>query len=127
MTSSMSGVHLELPEDERNPVDEILVPTTKMNVEYALRAVVGKIISDKVLNKRAVRSILFKMWDRYKGLYITDMGDNKFLFTFPEVCNAEEVLKRGPWFVMNQLLSLQRWGEGIPFNDINYDAVPFWI
>lgn len=118
---------MDVPEDERDPVVVKPVPVTKSNIEYSLRDVVGQIISHKILNKKAIRTIMFKTWEEYKGLTITDMGDNKFLFTFPSVSNAEEMLTKAPWFVMNQLISLQRWGEGIAFSDINFDIVPFWI
>lgn len=117
----------EIPEDERDPILENLVPATKSNKEYALRAVVGKVISDRVLNKKAVINIMFKTWESYKGMYITEMTENKFLFTFPSIKAAEEVLKKTPWFVMNQLLNLQRWGEGITFENIDFSKAPFWI
>lgn len=118
---------MEIPEDEREPVVTKLTPASKSNIEYSLRALVGKIISHKVYNKKAIRNIMFKTWEQYKGLKITDMGENKFLFTFPSVSNTEEVLSRGPWFVMNQIISLKRWDEGIRFDDIDFDRVPFWI
>lgn len=37
------------------------------------------------------------------------------------------MLERAPSFVMNQLISLQRWGPNIAFNDIDFSVVPFWI
>lgn len=117
----------EIPEDEREPVVEKLIPATKSNIEYSLRAVVGQIISDRVLNKKAVNNTMFKTWEEYKDLYIIEMNDNKFLFTFPSVKAAEEVLEKAQWFVMNQVLSLQRWEEGIAFQDIDFNNVPFWI
>lgn len=118
---------MDIPEDERDLVTETLVPATKMNLEYSLRALLGQVISDKVLNKKAIKNIMFKTWEDYKKLYITEMGNNKFLFTFPSVDNAEEVLRKAPWFVMNNLLSLQRWEEGKAFADIDFSKVCFWI
>lgn len=118
---------LNIPDDERDIIIEKLVPATKSNIEHGLKAVVGQVISNKVVNNKAFRSIMFKTWEEYKGLYITDMGDNRFLFTFPTVLDAEEVLNRAPWFVMNQVLSLQRWEEGIAFEKINFDLVLFWV
>lgn len=89
-----SDLPMELPEDEREPVIEKLVPATKENVEYSLRALVGQIISKKTLNKKAVINIMLKTWEQYKGLLITDMGANKFLFTFPSVCNAKRFYQK---------------------------------
>lgn len=86
----------DIPEDERDLVTETLIPATKSNIEYSLRALVGKVICNRELNKKAVKNIMFKTWEDYKGLYITYMGDNKFLFTFPSVKIAEDVLVKAP-------------------------------
>lgn len=40
---------------------------------------------------------------------------------------AKEVLDKSPWFVMNHLLNLQRWGEGVAFDKIDFSKAPFWI
>lgn len=116
-----------IPDDERVPFVTPLVPATKRNEEYALRALVGKVISNNILNKKVVRTIMFQTWNDYKDLYITDMGDNKFLFTFPSVRDTQTVLQRAHWFVINQVLSLKRWEAGLAFAYINFDFVPFWV
>lgn len=35
---------------------------------------------------------------------ISDLGQNKFLFTFEEIQHAKEVVAKAPWYVMNRLL-----------------------
>ncbi|KAJ1419084.1 Zinc finger, CCHC-type [Sesbania bispinosa] len=45
-------------------------------------ALVGKIFSNKALNKGVVKSILSKAWGEPLNLQITDMGVNVFLFNF---------------------------------------------
>lgn len=43
--SSVASVNQELvPEDEREVILETLVPTEKSNIEYSMRAVLGKVI-----------------------------------------------------------------------------------
>lgn len=43
---------------------------------------VGKIITDKVLNKGAIRSMLIKAWGYPAGLQVSNAGYNIFLFIF---------------------------------------------
>lgn len=68
---------------------------------------VGKVITDKLLNRGAVKSILDKAWGSPSGLQVVDVGFNLFLFTFNSPKKAEEILKKSPWYVMNKLINLQ--------------------
>lgn len=52
--------------------------------------------------------ILLKARGEHSGVQVSDMGTYLFLFTFLDIKTTKEILTRGPWFVMNHLMSLQR-------------------
>lgn len=96
-------------------------------MELARRTLVGKFASPKVLNRGAVKHIVAKAWGEPVGLEITDLGPNIFMFLFAEKQDTVEVIKKGPWYVMNYLLNLQRWIPEAAIFEINFDWVPFWV
>lgn len=58
---------------------------------------------------------------------ILDFGKNLFLFTFKSKVEADEVLKKGPWYVMNKLISLQSWSPQAIMGEIDFSGVQLWI
>lgn len=97
------------------------------NVSSTQIALVGKVITDKVLNRGAIKNILLKAWEDVEGMQITDFGVNLFLFSF----NSEEeiltILNKTPWYVMNKLISLQRWNSQVSLKEIVFNKVQFWV
>lgn len=49
------------------------------------------------------------------------------MFTFTDKKDAEEVMRKGPWFVMNHLLSLQCWFPEASVFEIDFSKVVFWV
>ncbi|KAJ1388360.1 hypothetical protein SESBI_39187 [Sesbania bispinosa] len=95
--------------------------------QLAKRSLVGKVMSNKTLNKGAIRSIVMKAWGDPVDLQITDMGVNTFLFSFFHKEEVIEVLNKGPWYVMGNLISLQCWVPQATAYEIDFQHVYFWI
>ncbi|KAJ1433087.1 hypothetical protein SESBI_06306 [Sesbania bispinosa] len=55
------------------------------------------------------------------------MGVNLFLFMFSDNQEAQDIFHRGPWYVMGNLLSLQRWLPQASAYELDYNKVSFWI
>ncbi|KAJ1392993.1 Zinc finger, CCHC-type [Sesbania bispinosa] len=55
------------------------------------------------------------------------MGVNLFLFTFENTKEMNDVLNRGPWYVMGHLLSLQCWVPEASVYEIDFSRTSFWI
>lgn len=111
-------------------LDELIIQldVAEENVEGpALSSLAGKILTEKSLNKGAVKNILCKAWDEPQEMEISDFGKNLFLFTFKSKVEADEVLKKGPWYVMNKLVSLQSWAPQAIMGEIVFSRVQFWI
>lgn len=70
---------------------------------------VGKVLTEKILNKNAIKNIILKAWSCQESVLIQDLGANKFLFNFKDVHSYDKALKGSPWSVMGHLLSLKEW------------------
>ena len=86
---------------------------------------VGKVISSKILNKAAVKSILYKAWGEPTTMTIIDLGPNTFMFNFIEDEPPKKIMDESPWNVMGHLLSLQWWSPLCSINEVSYDLVDF--
>lgn len=89
--------------------NDILEEDNMQNNELAERALVGKIKASKIFNVNVVKEIVTKAWNASRNVHITELGQNMFLFCFPTTDEANEVLRKVLWFVMNQLLCLEQW------------------
>lgn len=110
--------------------DEItveLADDTQDTVEQAKRSLVGKFFSEKISNRGEVKTVVSQAWGDPDGLQITDLGPNIFLFTFKDKRETVDIMKKGPWFVMNHLLNLQRWIPEASVFEIDFARVPFWV
>lgn len=93
----------------------------------AQRTLVGKVLSDKSLNRGAIKSILCKAWGDPDGLQVSDVGMNLFMFIFKVQDEVQEVLRKGPWYVMRKLVSLQQWTPHVVMREIVFSKVQFWV
>lgn len=60
-------------------------------------------------------------------LQIKDMGQNRFLFSFPSITARDRVLKQGPWNFRGSLMILKDWKLEATINDIDLSKATFWI
>lgn len=117
-------------EEERRSLDDITIvldegdTTTLKNSQYTL---IGKVITDRTLNRNAIKDMLHKAWGDLEGLQISDVGLNLFLFAFSKEEECKEIMDRAPWFVMNKLISLQRWNSQVSMYEMNFNQVQFWV
>lgn len=121
MESSSSEIHEQ--EDEIIEVEEY----SNKGEKFAQRTSVRKILFEKVLNRVAAKTIIAKAWGEPKGLKVVDMGPNIFMFTFKDKKETQDVLRRGPWYIMNHLISLQYWIPEVCTHEVDYSGVSFWV
>ena len=88
---------------------------------------VGKVICNKILNRGAVKNILFQAWGEPQTLTTTDLGPNTYIFNFTDEETPKKIMEESPWNVMGHLLSLQWWCPWSSITEVSYDLVAFWI
>lgn len=115
---------------QSNRLDEVTVCLEDVEEAQGIIAensLAVKILSDKSFNRGATKNILCKAWGDPEGLKISDFGVNMFLFTFQSVEEANEVIKKGPWYVMGKLVSVQNWSSQTTMKDIDFSKVQCWV
>ncbi|KAJ1420181.1 Zinc finger, CCHC-type [Sesbania bispinosa] len=125
MEDSQIRVHGQETADEEFTIE--LESDTIQSSLLAKRSLLGRILSQKPLNRGAVKNILAKAWEGYGDFQIIDMGKNLFLFSFSDKKEALEIIKKGPWFIMGFLLSLQFWVPEAAIYEVDFDHISFWI
>ncbi|KAI9109822.1 hypothetical protein K1719_018863 [Acacia pycnantha] len=92
------------------------------------RTLVGRLETDKYLNRGIVISMIKKGWGLEKDMEIHELPDNNaFLFRFPKLDDYNRILKGRPWSIQGVLLNLQHWDEFTVFQEVNFGWCPFWI
>ncbi|KAJ1396296.1 Zinc finger, CCHC-type, partial [Sesbania bispinosa] len=102
-------------------LEVLLEAEGESGLRAAQRMLVGKVLSDKTLNRGATKEILSKAWGSPVDLHFSDLGPNSFLFNFSEASQARKAMDDGPWFVMGHLLSLQHWIPKASVHEVNYN------
>lgn len=98
-----------------------------ISLQQSQRTLVAKVLTDKSLNRGAIKLILSKAWGEPEGLQMNDVGMNLFMFIFKENEEAHEVLKKGPWYVMGKLISLQQRAPQAVMKEVDFSRVQFWV
>lgn len=65
---------------------------------------IGKLRTDKGLNRNTVRGIISKELNIMNGLVMTEVGLNQFLFLFNRAEDCARILRDEPWTIMGNLL-----------------------
>ncbi|KAK3039602.1 hypothetical protein RJ639_029301 [Escallonia herrerae] len=87
---------------------------------------VGKIISNKPLNKTGVKNILLKAWNTHGGLKIQEQ-EGRLLFSFTCEKEYQKVLQSCPWTVMGSHLVIKEWPQDVALHEVKLSSSPFWI
>lgn len=110
--------------------------------------VVGKFLTNKVINFPIMKNTMASLWRLGKGVYINDLSHTLFLFQFFYKVDMKRVFESGPWtfdqHILNNLrmsyFALLRFGSrfeiynlpiGFMFEKIlkdigNYISTPLW-
>ncbi|KAF7144795.1 hypothetical protein RHSIM_Rhsim04G0047100 [Rhododendron simsii] len=94
------------------------------NASFAL---VGKILSSKILNKTGVSRVIEKAWRTKEEFSISPWKDNIYAFGFKKEEDLCRVISRGPWSVMGSLLILRKWDQKKSFSELDFNFSPFWV
>ncbi|KAF7820596.1 TMV resistance protein N-like [Senna tora] len=90
------------------------------------KLLIGKLITEKSLNRNTVKSMIAKGWGISKGLNISEVSQNLFIFSFDKEADCDRVIRDGPWSILGQLLNVKRWSPEIPLSDVNFGFCEFW-
>jgi hypothetical protein len=88
---------------------------------------VGKLISDRIIGKDALKSTLIRGWRPYGTSTFKVLDDNLFLVEFENVGDKSRVLEGRPWVFEGCLFSVEDFNGEAPPAQMEFDKASFWI
>jgi hypothetical protein len=91
------------------------------------RCLVGKLLSDRLIQREAFRSLMSKLWRTVGKLVFKEMLENLWLIEFSSELDKQRVLKGRLWLFDRSVLVLKDVDEGIPHSRMVFASSPFWV
>lgn len=88
---------------------------------------IGQVISDKLVNFKAIKTILLNAWDYGSEIHITPLDRKKFVVSFPQVQDKNKVIAASPWAVKGCIVILKQWEPDLALADLQFQHSPFWV
>lgn len=104
-----------------------LKTSEKAAEELVNTGLVGKLFSDRVINKNVIKAIILKAWRTSKSVQIVDLKENIFLFKFACEGDKKRILELGPWNIEGFPLILKMWHQNLSVEDMDFSSIPIWI
>jgi hypothetical protein len=95
--------------------------------ERADRCLVGKVGSDRRVNKEAFQTVLSQLWRTVGSVMFKEVQDNIWLFEFTDKDDKERVLEGRPWSFDRHILVLNDFDGSIPPSQMEFTHSPFWV
>lgn len=91
------------------------------------RCLVGKLLSDRLIQKEVFRSLMSKIWKTVGNIVFKDMYENLWLIEFSSETDKQRVMQGRPWLFDRSVLVLKDVDEGIPPSQMVFMSSPFWV
>lgn len=88
---------------------------------------VGRFLTDKVINVTAMKNSLASLWRPVKGICIKDLGPNLFLFQFYHPFDMDRVIKQGPRSFKQHLLIVGKVEDGLQPASVMLFHSEIWV
>ncbi|MBA0731677.1 hypothetical protein Golax_022676 [Gossypium laxum] len=115
--------NIKLLDDEEEEIQEVVGAKT-FDYQFCL---VGRCLTDSVVHFPSLRNTMADLWHLIGGIYITELGEKRYLFQFFNKINSERVIAGTLWFFNNHLLILQSISEGENPAVMDLKFTEFWI
>jgi hypothetical protein len=91
------------------------------------RCLVGRICTEKGINKEAFKSVLSRLWHTISRVVFKEVQKKLWLFEFADEVDKRRVLAGRPWSFNNQILMLNEFQGGVSSSQMEFRYSPFWI
>ena len=96
-------------------------------IEECSQSLMGKLLTEKKQNLRALKNILRTAWKIGQNLKIVEVGNDILQFKFANEYQLRWVETNGPWNYENNLMLLKRWERGMMTGNISFTHSPFGV
>ncbi|KAI9160702.1 hypothetical protein LWI28_010824 [Acer negundo] len=94
------------------------------DVEHCL---VGKVLSGKRVNREAFKKVIEQLWSPIGKVEIESVGENIFMFFFPNLEVRSMVWSRGPWHFDQCPIMLEKPTGAGNISTLPFRMVDFWV
>lgn len=115
--------HIE-EEDGGVLFDETEVLRDEVDARWCL---VGRVLSDRPVDFDALRNVMAALWRPGKGLFVKDLGDNKYLFQFFHEVDIQRVIEGSPWTFNKVPLVIERLKQGENPRTLMLNKMEIWV
>lgn len=85
----------------------------------------GKVLAEKSVQAEALEISLGRVWCPLKGVECTDLGENRFLFTFLQGSGKRRALEDGPWMFGKDLVVMADFeGNKTIIDEVDFISIP---
>ncbi|KAL5779625.1 hypothetical protein ACOSQ2_010362 [Xanthoceras sorbifolium] len=117
---------LSLSEND-GPITQLGSDLRRLGSEKLALSLVGKIISNKAVNREAFRSTIPRIWKISHDMDIEILANNVFVFNFRNLADRKRILAGGPWNFDNSLLVLEEPSGIGDIGSMSFSLIEFWI
>ncbi|KAL5850007.1 hypothetical protein ACOSQ4_008020 [Xanthoceras sorbifolium] len=101
--------------------------TKLLGMEKLSLCLVGKLLTSKITNRDAFRSLIARIWRTSGTLEVETVRENVYAFHFQNNSDRKRVLMGGPWNFDNALLVLEIPSGYGDFSEMSFQWSDFWI
>lgn len=123
LTARWADMVLEDEEIEFDPVGEGVGVVTKGETWV----LAGRFFTTKLVKVEFMRQDMASVWQPVKGVQISEVQPNLFMFVFFHKSDMQYVLEEGPWSFDNNTLICKQVCDGALPVDVVLDSVDMWV
>ncbi|KAL5739108.1 hypothetical protein ACOSQ2_028288 [Xanthoceras sorbifolium] len=117
---------LSLSEND-GPIATLDLNLCRIGAHKLLSYLVGKVLSNRVINREAFRSILPKIWKTSQEVDIEVLNTNIFAFYFWNLSDRKRILAGGPWNFDKVLIVLEEPRGAGNIGDMLFKESELWV
>ncbi|XP_038710923.1 uncharacterized protein LOC120005387 [Tripterygium wilfordii] len=117
---------LSLTTDESR---EVVVPNSQIGDQHSrVRfSLLGRLLSSRSFNQEALFNTMRTIWKPVKGLEISIVGENLFLFRFFAKGDLNKVIEGSSWTFDKNPLLLTKYDGNLRMCDVAFDTLQIWV
>ncbi|MBA0575294.1 hypothetical protein Golob_027975 [Gossypium lobatum] len=117
--------NLNIIDDEEDPM--VVLEENKVDEEVYDLCLVGRVLTDSVVNFPSIRNTLADLWHPLRGVSITKLENKRILFRFYSEIDLKRILDGMPWFFNRHLIIFHKLAGGEDPNSIPLWLTAFWV
>ncbi|XP_062102829.1 uncharacterized protein LOC133812993 [Humulus lupulus] len=124
LTSRCADLQLLEGEDAEAEYEESAIDDPLIDLRWCL---VGRFLVDNPVDFEAMRNMMALLWKPGKGLYVKEIGPNRYLFQRYHSIDLERVLEGSPWTFNKVPLIFARLKPGDIPREVHLHTLDMWV